>query len=442
MGKYKRGHISGSRLSRSKVTPVTVFCVSSIIALLSLLICFVVTRGELITYYFWPDVRDTGMDFFHSMEYVRGRVPYERYDTLYPPLANLFFLCLYYIVPVGITNQWAPDFWSSIAYRGTNVDLRTYQAPMLLFILVLIITAWMIVSLIIAMLKRLPYRQANCAALCLLLSPGMLLSFERGNILFFVIPMCLFFIHYRNSSNWFVRELALISLAFAAGMKLYPAFFGILLLRDKKYAQALRAVLYGILSVILPALVFKEGLAGIPIWLSIVFDFGSVGDLPHIGSSFANILHRIALYSKDYLGIELNTDSFSVISMLLSALLLIVSMGFKKDWQSVLAITMAIIMFSSNGQYIYGFMCIPAVMFLMEEPSFTRNNLVPFALITLLCVNIPLFGGFNGHYPNVAVRQLISLLIVCWCIYYAVTLGIKKVNKITSRRKNNGNLEK
>jgi len=33
----------------------------------------------LISRYYFYDTRDTGMDFFHSIEYVRGRVPYEKF---------------------------------------------------------------------------------------------------------------------------------------------------------------------------------------------------------------------------------------------------------------------------------------------------------------------------------------------------------------------------
>ena len=340
-------------LHKPKFTPAGVFCFASICSLVVLLFCFVATRGSLIGHYFYWDQRDTGMDFFHSLEYVRGRRPYERFETVYPPLANLFFLCLYFIVPVNVSQYWSPDFYESIEFRGTHLDLRTFQAPLLLYLLVLVISAWMLATLIVAILKRYPYKQANGVALCILLSPGMMFAFERGNILFFVVPMCLFFIHYRNSESAVMRELALISLALAAGLKLYPAFFGILLLRDKKYAQAARAVIYGVLSVLLPILAFHEGLSGIPMWLTKVFNFGGAGEaMPHIGTSFANILHRIALYSKDYLGISLSTGWFSSAAKIVSVLLLLSALTFNKDWQSVLAITFAIIMFSSNGEYI------------------------------------------------------------------------------------------
>ncbi len=436
----KRDHRNLSAL-RNGITPMNVFCIASLMSLAVLLMCFVASRGELIERYLLLDTRDTGMDFFHSLEYVRGRQPYEQFQTLYSPLANLFFLCLYYLVPVGISKNWTDSFSESIHYRGTQWDLRTYQAPMLLFVLVLVITAWMVVTLVIAMMKRCSYRQANTVAFCVLLSPGMMMAFERGNIIFLTVPLCLFFLYYRNAQSWLLRELALIALALAAGLKLYPALLGILLIKDKKYGQAIRAILYGLLSVILPCFVFKEGLAGIPMWLDVVRNFNGPGMEPYIGTSFANILHRAALYARVFLGLYIPTEGFGICAVLLSALLLVAALFMKKNWQSVLAITSAILMFSSNGQYIYSIVCVPLVLFLMEEPRFDRENMVPFVPMLLLCVHLPLFHNIRGNYPDVAVKQLLSLLIVLWCLFVGLTNGIQYLKQKCSGGNSNGNLE-
>lgn len=60
-----------------------------------------------------------------------------------------------------------------------------------------------------------------------------------------------------------LRELALICLACAAAMKLYPALFGLLLLSDKKYKEAVRAVIYGIVLLVVPFF-FMGGVGQIP----------------------------------------------------------------------------------------------------------------------------------------------------------------------------------
>lgn len=415
MTKKYRGRCQET-LSNRKIAPITLYCAISLISLFVLCACFILSRGRLISHYFFYDTRDTGMDFFHSIEYVRGRSPYKLFNTLYPPLANLFFYVLYVMVPRGVSQNWAPTFEGGVLARGTDIDLRTHQAPMLLFILFVMIASWMLISMIRTILKKHTLGWANCAALCFLLCPGCLFAIERGNILFVTVPLILFFLEYRDSENKILRELALLSLAVAAGLKLYPAFFGVLLLRDKKYGQATRAVLYGILSVILPALVFQEGLKGIPMWLSVVFDFGSGDTMPWVGTGFANILHRIALYAQVYLGIEIGTQWFSAAAIILSVFLLLISLVLKKEWQSTLAITMAIILFQSQGQYIFSFLVIPMVLFLAEEEQFNRHNVFPFLLLTTMTIHLPLFYTREESYPNIVFTQLISILLVFWCI--------------------------
>lgn len=393
------------------------------------------------SHYFFYDFRDSGMDFFHSLEYVHGKAPYEKYGTLYPPLANLFFLLMYYLVAPSQFTNWPSDFYEGLSLRCTYWDLRTFQGPMFAFIIVLVITAWMFASLVNCVFKKIPYRQANTVAFCMLLSPAMLYAFDRGNILYFVVPLCLFFVCYRNSESWIMRELSLVALAIAAGLKLYPAFFGVLLIRDKKYAQSIRAVVYGILSVVLPILVFEEGLSGIPQWLSVVFRYVSSDETPYVGTGFTSILHRIALYADLYLGWEISTDWFAHAAKIVSILLLVVALFFKKDWQSALAATFAIIMFGSNGQYIYAFVIVPAILFMLEEEKFSKNNIIPYVLMMLLCINLPLFYTNNAHYPNVAIKQLISLLIVTWCFVAGAVTILKLIDNKFFRRKSNGDLE-
>ena len=49
--------------------------------------------------------------FFHSIEYMRGRMPYGQFDTLYPPLANLFFYVLYLLVPKTQSDTWTESVY-------------------------------------------------------------------------------------------------------------------------------------------------------------------------------------------------------------------------------------------------------------------------------------------------------------------------------------------
>lgn len=57
------------------------------------------------------------------------------------------------------------------------------------------------------------------------------------------------------------KEAALILIAFAAGLKLYPAIWGVFYLAEKRYKEAIRLIIYGILLFFLP-FIFFQGVDG------------------------------------------------------------------------------------------------------------------------------------------------------------------------------------
>lgn len=94
---------------------------------------------------------------------------------------------------------------------------------------------------------------------------GMLYAYERGNIVIYSFICSMMFVFFQNSKNKYMREIALMSLAFAAGLKIYPAFLGCLLY-NKEYKRAIRTVIYGIIMFIVPFFAFQEKLSGLPIF--------------------------------------------------------------------------------------------------------------------------------------------------------------------------------
>ena len=97
-----------------------IYCWATVVCLAVLLLALLASRGTLLHRFFFYDVTDTGMDFFHSIEYMRGRMPYGQFDTLYPPLANLFFYVLYLLVPKTQSATWTESYISSLNMREQN----------------------------------------------------------------------------------------------------------------------------------------------------------------------------------------------------------------------------------------------------------------------------------------------------------------------------------
>lgn len=95
-------------------------------------------------------------------------------------------------------------------------------------------------------------REPMLLTLCLLLSGVMIYTVERGNSALNVLVMVLFAFSMRDSESAWEREAALLLIAVAANFKLYPCIFGLLYLFEKRYKEALRLVVYGVVLFVVP----------------------------------------------------------------------------------------------------------------------------------------------------------------------------------------------
>lgn len=118
-------------------------------------------------------------------------MPYGQFDTLYPPLANLFFYVLYLLVPKTQSATWTESFISSLNMKGTERDLRLQQATMMLFIVFVIVVVLGIVSMT-ERLTRSCGGWKKLLAFCAVFSYGVLYGLERGNILLLCWPLMAF----------------------------------------------------------------------------------------------------------------------------------------------------------------------------------------------------------------------------------------------------------
>lgn len=238
----------------------------------------VVSQGRVLDATLFTDEQDTGMDFYNSVTYVRGRVPYTQFDTVYPPLANALYLAVMHAVPNEISDTWGESYLDAIAHRMTASDLRLHQDTAFAFLVSL--------SLLAVLFFQLCYHSIGGGKVtrflfstAMLLSMGVLQAIERGNIILLAVCLVMFFLRFKDSRSRVLSELALVALAAAAGLKLYPAVFGLLLVLDRQYRRALRTLLYGLVLFFGPFFLF-EGVAAIRTYfqqLAIFNDPGSGG---------------------------------------------------------------------------------------------------------------------------------------------------------------------
>lgn len=382
------------------------------------------THGEAFNLIFFKDSLDTGMDFFHSIEYVRGRAPYELFRTLYPPLANLFFYLLICFVPEWQYSTWAPTFREGIAARSTPIDLRVWQPTMVLFILFILLTAVLLIFLVQRCFDRESPSMVSLFALTVLLSGHVLYALERGNIVILSMMCTLFFVRHMKSANRWLSALSLVMLGLAAGLKIYPALFGMMLIYNRQYKKAAAAVAIGIACFILPTLAFREGLGGIKLFLEILTGHYDAGLPSTEGFCFDRIVNTVAalfcrMTGREFAGISwLN----AVPGWNLPVSLLILLCGFlmKKRWQQSLACCLAMLLFQFQYSYAAVFLLIPLIMIIAEEKTITRANLFPFLTLTFGVILLPLMEKPEWTFSQVYGRcQLCMVLLTGYLLWTA-----------------------
>lgn len=157
--------------------------------------------------------------------------------------------------------------------------------------------------MVCASLKKGTKAEKIVFTISMLFTVPFLYQYERGNIIFLALCFTMLFFLWKDSENRILRELSFFSLAGAAGLKIYPAVFGLLLVREKRYKEAVRLMIYGLISFFLPFLCFGSFLGNIKKMISnmktVTAEFASVrvGCQLNYSATLKNLLGWMGNYS-------------------------------------------------------------------------------------------------------------------------------------------------
>ena len=421
-------------MKQKKLTPAIAFCLVCIIGMTSVAGCFCLLGTDHWSGFFWFNLgeaipyryADTGMDFYHSIEYLKGNNPYEQWHVIYPPLANLMFKVLFHMVPDEQKNAWTDEFMASVAMRKSENDLRVWMPTAMLFIVFFLLMSLLTYSIIVNYDGR---RFRGVMAFSAMFSYGYLYALERGNIVILAMTTALLFVLYHDSDVPWVREAALLSLAVSANLKLYPAVFGIILLYEKRWKDAIRTVIYGVLLFVLPCLVFKNGLNNIPMFLNNVKGFADGVGTSNLGTSLDRLLYSILELSGRVFNFPMPYEFYTRVAVHVDRICLVVclfcGLVLPKKWQKCLCCTLGIILLSNQGIYGTVFITLPAVMYLHEEETFSRRNIVPFVGILLTLAILPVFNKWESAFSRTSLRLQVGLGILLLYVIVATVCTLK-----------------
>lgn len=361
---------------------------------------------------------DQFMDFLNSVrDSAQTNAYYSRY-SIYPPLAVLVFRFFASLLDQDVV---ATEF-------ASRTTLYADQRTMLLYL-------FFVVICIILMDKMMDYRMRDAknkitARICtfmMVFSYPVVYCVERGNITLLCVLTSMFFFFFRDSESKVVRELAYISLALSAGIKFYPAIFGLILIIEKKYKEAARLVAYGIIAIIVPWLWVNrlDNLTNAALAQQIFEETGEYIEpaVIDMGTSFKGIWSNLT----HFFGVKSGGLSFSSVSIqhlfylpdiknLLGSAVDNVALGFtiateviafallctiKREWQRVYLMTYLLLNIpAASSTYAVAFLIIPFTLFLVEEHKRSKIEWVTLVLFSLQLSFIPVFWCLNSGYAR------------------------------------------
>lgn len=353
---------------------------------------------------------DVFMDFFNSVVDCSGDA-YGESGVIYPPLVVLFY-------------KFCSMFFNIDSMKASEV--RETSLGMIIFVCFTIVS-YILFAKLIYKYKNGSFANKSLFAFFTLFSFPMIYLIERGNIIVLVLPLLLYFVNEYDSDVKYKRHLAYICLAISVAIKIYPVFFGLLLLKKKKnFKNILLCIFYGAVFFFVP-FIFVGGFSQLGVLIhNILYTssmFGSKGfgfkvSISNTFSLFGHVFNHVRLF-------ETAGTMFLIITVL-SGLFLILFNKWNEDWK-IYAVISLIIILVPGFSYIYSvaYMIIPLLFFLNKKEikwiDYIYSLLFIAQFIFLVAKTDELFPSFNSAELNcniATVVESIALLAMLVLLYF------------------------
>lgn len=352
---------------------------------------------------------DMYMDFFNSIRDGGSPDVYSARNNIYPPLCNLIFRFFSKLISPSLVST---AFASRTSLQVDQISMMIY----LLFAIVCIVCMLRLIESYVNIQNDGKIRlTASLFSFLMIISYPVMFCLERGNILILSVITSMFFLFFRNSENPVIRELSYISLAVAAGIKLYPAVFGLIFLIEKKYKEALRLILYGLIVVVFPIVFFLDEfipaqahITGYAALLNITAaDSGSASVLmkiiQNLFSFTVNKKSSLNLSSVSVQNIAFilgkSTASAKILCAITELIALICAFFAKREWQRVFLLTYLMLNIpSASNSYALSFMLISFCIFLFGTEKRRSIDKIYIFIYALLLTPLPTYWYFHPEF--------------------------------------------
>lgn len=337
-------------------------------------------------------------DFVTIMDASLMDSPYAIGGASYPPFAIAI------LYPFALICKNVFDVYAG---QGLTVDELTSKVVLtpqfwIAIVLFFVICTSLIIFAIVKIF-RLNLKNSIKIGSIIIFSAPFVYAIMRGNTIYFALIFLLFFMLLKNSSNAVLREIAYICLAFAGLIKIYPLFFGVFLLRDKKIFASIRVACYFCVGTFLSFFIYSAGLSDFSYFMKNLGSFAT--DSHHLLSgtnlSLTSILYKLFEFISPSSG---NSSFFSVLNIsilivifLFSSVLAIVTRSSLS--RSVIASAVLILIPSVSYFYVLIFEIIPFMQFIKDYDTIDKKkrNLYSALFLFLLFTLTILPGYFIVH---------------------------------------------
>lgn len=413
-----KGQGLGTMSKKIKITPQQLFFLLSIMGILSFLI-FAFINGNRSTFD-WIVMQHksdyTFADHFYHIYYGSDlSKTYNSYDVdpCFPPLIYLLYHYMYRILPVD--------------HMEKLVDVEFY--PYYLFIY-MVYASVLIVLFSYAVQafnqgNKNTFKNMLLTLIAVLSVPFGASALERGNSVFLTLIVLIFALIFKDSENKYLRELALILIAIAANIKLYPAILGLLYLKERRFKEAFRAVIYGVVLFLFP-FVFFNGISGIKDYLIIIYlmQGRSIERLTTIRGVITCGFMAIGGEEMKWIGHAVGKVTENIYLLLTLAAFFLC----KNKWKSLfLLVSPMVIYVSSAYRYTIIYFFLALLFFLKEcDNQENRNRLnYCYAFLFSMIFSIPIWA-FKLELENLIYSFVYLMLII---VLIDVTVGYIKTKK-------------
>lgn len=382
-----------------KRRPIDLFILAVAISAAIYAVIYLILGNGRFSDVFFIRCADFFMDFFNSIrDAAQGSGVYTERGVIYPPMANLIYLAL---------SRFTPSTYNDSTFEN-RYSWPSYFAPMMLVVLVTAVCAIVFFFIVYSVCTTGSRLRRAAFAFFAFFSVPVLYLVERGNIIILSLIALMVYAFTYNSEKRSYREIGLIALAFAFSIKLYPVVFGWLLIADKRYKDAIRCAVYGVLMLIIPSFFFGGPVCFYHVFLNI-FDF-STGS----GSTLSVIMNYIHLPSV----------AQSIVSALAWLWVIICGTGFaisafvRRDepWKTwVLGLVTIMCVPSLTSLYSWAFFIIPLIMLFNRGEKNTGRDRAYIVMMTLPFIFLPFRITFHVS-PNTVLVYVMTAVLSVFCV--------------------------